>query len=71
MLATGAGAVGNRTIGSASMGGMLFGTLIGVILIPGLYYLFGSLIQGKSLIKNEDHQPLTEKYKYADHSDED
>ncbi len=71
VLATGAGAVGNRTIGSASMGGMLFGTLIGVILIPGLYYLFGSLIQGKSLIKNEDHQPLTEKYKYADHSDED
>ena len=71
VLATGAGAVGNRTIGSASMGGMLFGTLIGVVLIPGLYYLFGSLIQGKSLIKNEDHQPLTEKYKYADHSDED
>ncbi|MDD2769509.1 MAG: efflux RND transporter permease subunit [Methylococcus sp.] len=65
--ATGAGAIGNRTIGSASMGGMLFGTLIGVILIPGLYYLFGRLIEGKSLIKNEDHSPLSETYMYDKH----
>lgn len=39
MLATGAGAVGNRTIGTASVGGMLIGTLFGVIIIPGLYVL--------------------------------
>jgi len=39
-IATGAGAVGNRSIGSAAVGGMLFGTLFGVILIPGLYALF-------------------------------
>lgn len=38
--ATGAGALGNRTIGSASMGGMLLGTSLGVLLIPGLFVLF-------------------------------
>jgi HAE1 family hydrophobic/amphiphilic exporter-1 len=42
MLASGAGAIGNRTIGSAAAGGMLFGTVLGVILIPGLYVLFQS-----------------------------
>ncbi len=40
MLASGAGAIGNKTIGTASAGGMLFGTIFGVILIPGLYVLF-------------------------------
>jgi HAE1 family hydrophobic/amphiphilic exporter-1 len=65
VIATGAGAVGNRTIGTASMGGMLFGTLIGVVLIPGLYYFFGSLIQGRSLIKNEAQNPLSETVQYA------
>ncbi|WP_129715401.1 efflux RND transporter permease subunit [Pedobacter sp. SYP-B3415] len=39
-IATGAGAVGNRSIGMASVGGMLIGTLFGVILIPGLYAIF-------------------------------
>jgi hydrophobe/amphiphile efflux-1 (HAE1) family protein len=38
--ASGAGAIGNRSIGSAAAGGMLIGTLFGVILIPGLYILF-------------------------------
>jgi HAE1 family hydrophobic/amphiphilic exporter-1 len=40
VFATGPGAVGNRTIGSATAGGMIFGTLFGVIVVPGLYYLF-------------------------------
>lgn len=39
MLASGAGAIGNRTIGTAAVGGMLIGTVFGVILIPGLYVL--------------------------------
>lgn len=43
MFATGAGAVGNRTIGTAAAGGMLFGTVFGVIIIPGLYVIFASL----------------------------
>lgn len=40
MFATGAGALGNRSIGTAAAGGMLIGTLAGVILIPGLYLVF-------------------------------
>ncbi|WDF68461.1 efflux RND transporter permease subunit [Sphingobacterium oryzagri] len=39
MLASGAGAVGNRTIGTASVGGMVIGTLLGIVIIPGLYVL--------------------------------
>ncbi|MCU0318589.1 MAG: efflux RND transporter permease subunit [Flavobacteriales bacterium] len=39
MLASGAGSIGNNTIGSAAAGGMLLGTVLGVLLIPGLYVL--------------------------------
>ncbi len=68
--ATGAGAVGNRTIGSSALGGMLFGTIFGVIIIPGLYYIFGNLAKGKKLINDEDFDPLTETYNYNDDKDE-
>ncbi len=64
-MATGAGAIGNRTIGTSSLGGMLFGTVFGVIIIPGLYYIFAKMIEGKNLIKNEDLDPLTETYHYT------
>jgi len=60
VIAHGPGAIANRTIGSSALGGMLFGTIFGVVLIPGLYYIFGTLAQGKELIKNEDESPLTE-----------
>lgn len=40
VFATGPGAIGNRTIGAATAGGMIFGTLFGVVVVPGLYYLF-------------------------------
>ncbi len=60
MLATGAGAIGNRTIGASALGGMLFGTVFGVIIIPGLYFIFGSLADGRHLIKHEDEESLTE-----------
>lgn len=43
MLASGAGEIGNNTIGAATVGGMLFGTIFGVIIVPGLYYVFASL----------------------------
>lgn len=46
-IATGAGALGNRSIGTAAAGGMLFGTLFGVIIIPGLYVVFASFGQKK------------------------
>ncbi len=60
VLAHGAGAIGNRTIGSSALGGMLFGTVFGVIIVPGLYYIFGKLAEGRKLIKDEDDNPLTE-----------
>jgi HAE1 family hydrophobic/amphiphilic exporter-1 len=43
IFATGPGAVGNRTIGAAAAGGMIFGTVFGVIVVPGLYYLFAKV----------------------------
>jgi len=60
VMATGPGAIGNRTIGTAAAGGMLLGTVFGVIIVPGLYYIFGSLAEGRHLIKDEDEVPLTE-----------
>lgn len=60
--ATGPGALGNRTIGSSALGGMLFGTIFGVIIVPGLYYLFAKLAEGKKLIKDEDVNPLSEAF---------
>jgi HAE1 family hydrophobic/amphiphilic exporter-1 len=58
--ATGPGAVGNRTIGASALGGMLFGTIFGVIIVPGLYYVFGTLAEGKSLIRDEEDRSVTE-----------
>ncbi len=60
VLATGAGAIGNRTIGSSALGGMLFGTVFGVIIIPGLYYFFGTLAGDSKLIKDENESPVFE-----------
>ena len=56
----GAGAIGNRTIGASALGGMFFGTIFGVIIVPGLYYIFGTLAAGRQLIKDEDESPLSE-----------
>ena len=42
-LATGAGAVGNKSIGISAVGGMLIGTLIGIFIIPVLFILFQTL----------------------------
>ncbi|OJW06782.1 MAG: multidrug transporter AcrB [Planctomycetales bacterium 71-10] len=58
--ASGPGAIGNRTIGSTAVGGMLLGTTIGVLVIPGLYYLFANLAEGKKLLQDETDQPLSE-----------
>lgn len=62
IIATGAGAIGNRTIGGAALGGMLFGTIFGVIIVPGLYYIFGTLADGRKLIKDEEESSLTENF---------
>lgn len=60
VLAHGAGAIGNRTIGAASLGGMLIGTIFGLLIIPGLYYTSAKLVEGKVLLKGESHIPASE-----------
>lgn len=62
VMASGPGAVGNRTIGASSLGGMLMGTLFGVIMVPGLYYVFGKMAEGRKLIKDEEENPLSEDF---------
>lgn len=56
VFANGAGAVGNRTIGTAAAGGMLIGTIFGVILVPGLYFIFASIAE--KLNKNSDDEQI-------------
>lgn len=43
MFTRGAGANGNRSIGTGAVGGMLIGTLFGVFVIPTLFIIFQSL----------------------------
>lgn len=62
----GAGAIGNQTIGGSALGGMLFGTIFGLLIVPGLYYIFGSWAEGKKLIRDEDFNPLTEDIDYEE-----
>jgi HAE1 family hydrophobic/amphiphilic exporter-1 len=63
MLASGAGEIGNNTIGSAAAGGMLFGTIFGVIVVPGLYVIVAQIEDrraGKRTNnRNTPHQPTT------------
>ncbi|MEO7312978.1 MAG: efflux RND transporter permease subunit [Chitinophagaceae bacterium] len=60
VFASGPGKVGNRTIGSAAAGGMLIGTICGVFIIPGLYYLFAKISEKNKLVRDEEENPLTE-----------
>ncbi len=62
VVATGPGAKGNHTIGASALGGMLFGTIFGVIVVPGLYFIFGKLSEGRKLIHDEDENPLSEAF---------
>lgn len=50
-IASGAGAIGNRSIGTAAAGGMFIGTVFGLVVIPGLYIFFAKLENKK---KNEE-----------------
>src|SRR5262249_40194435 len=54
------GAIANRTIGTTGVGGMLLGTVIGVLIIPGLYYIFARLADGRKLLRDEVAEPLSE-----------
>ena len=59
MLATGAGAVGNRAVGTGAIGGMLIGTVLGVFIIPIMFILFQSLQE--KLSKKQVHTIAEEK----------
>jgi HAE1 family hydrophobic/amphiphilic exporter-1 len=56
MFASGAGAIGNKTIGSSAAGGMLLGTIFGLIVIPGLYVIFATISERFS--KKRMHERL-------------
>jgi HAE1 family hydrophobic/amphiphilic exporter-1 len=60
LFASGAGAIGNRTIGAAAAGGMLAGTVFGVVLIPGLYFIFARISEQFVKKAKHDHVPITE-----------
>jgi hydrophobe/amphiphile efflux-1 (HAE1) family protein len=53
VIASGPGELGNRSIGTSAAGGMLIGTVFGVIIIPGLYYVF-ALIENKWKQRNQE-----------------
>ena len=42
-------------------------TVIGVLLIPGLYYLFAWLDGGRKLLQDETHEPLSERVEHHEH----
>ena len=53
MFATGAGAIGNRSIGTGAVGGMLIGTVCGIFAIPVLFVIFQT-IHEKTVKKRDD-----------------
>lgn len=61
MLSSGAGAEGNRSIGTGAVGGMLIGTIFGVFVIPVLFIIFQTLQEKISVkpkyVKQADIQP--------------
>lgn len=56
-IASGAGAIGNRSIGISAIGGMFIGTMIGILVIPSLYIIFQSIqdkISRSGMINSND-----------------
>lgn len=41
---------------------MLLGTVVGVMVIPGLYYLFARLSDGRKLLREETGTPFSEQW---------
>jgi len=57
MFSTGAGAIGNKSIGTGAVGGMFIGTVLGVFAIPVLFIIFQQLqekISGPAHLKKYD-----------------
>ncbi|PZP44851.1 MAG: hydrophobe/amphiphile efflux-1 family RND transporter [Pseudopedobacter saltans] len=56
MLASGAGANGNRSIGTSAVGGMLVGTIFGIFITPVLFIIFQTLDERVKKEKTEDDE---------------
>jgi hydrophobic/amphiphilic exporter-1 (mainly G- bacteria), HAE1 family len=57
-IAHGAGAIGNKSIGISAIGGMLVGTMIGIVIIPVLFIFFQSLherISKHKIVTSDDN----------------
>ncbi|WP_290790933.1 efflux RND transporter permease subunit [Flavihumibacter sp. UBA7668] len=66
LTATGASAMGNRSIGTGAVGGMLTGVLLGIFIIPVLFVIFQSLQEkliGKKIVAKEEW--ITNPVEYA------
>ena len=67
MIASGAGANGNRTLGTSAIGGMLIGMILQIFIVPALFVIF-QYLQEKfkpmewSDIDNSDAEPEIEQY---------
>jgi HAE1 family hydrophobic/amphiphilic exporter-1 len=59
MFATGAGALGNRSIGTGAVGGMFIGTVFGVFAIPVLFIVFQTLQEKVHKQRPEDEDDET------------
>ena len=46
--------------GASALGGMLLGTLFGVLVVPGLYFIFASLSRRNKLVEGESGTSITE-----------
>ncbi|MFY8021117.1 MAG: efflux RND transporter permease subunit [Bacteroidia bacterium] len=66
LFASGAGAIGNKTIGAASAGGMLLGTVFGILIIPGLYFMFETISSRYVHPHQIESNPLTEEINHHD-----
>jgi HAE1 family hydrophobic/amphiphilic exporter-1 len=65
LTATGASAMGNRSIGTGAVGGMLTGVLLGIFIIPVLYVIFQTLqekISPKRTIKQDESNIMQPAY---------
>jgi len=60
MFSTGAGANGNKSIGTSAVGGMLFGTLFGILVIPILFIIFQTLQEKLRSKREHDDNTNTE-----------
>ncbi len=62
-LASGVGAVGNRSIGMGAVGGMLIGTIFGVFVVPVLFVVFQGLqekMTAKRVAREAAHENIEE-----------